>query len=171
VRGRRTLFLVLAVLCVLTATGAAAAGTSTDLRGTWKCCGSGGAGAQTWKINSMSAGGSFSGSGAGGSYTFPISGKVVGSSVTLTTGPYAQLPSYSATFKGTISKSGKTMSGTWTSNESQSGTWTATLTSGGHKPKPAHHAKKKKKKKKKKRHAAKQKHKHHGAKKSSDHHR
>ena len=99
--------------------------------------------------------GTFSGSGAGGPYTFPITGKIVGSSVTLTTGPYAQLPSYSATFSGTVSKSGKTMSGTWTSDESQSGTWTATLTSGGHKPKPGHRGGKKKKKKKPKHHAGK----------------
>ena len=47
----------------------------------------------------------------------------------LTTGPYTQLPSYSATFTGTISANGKTMKGGWTSNHSQSGTWTATRTS------------------------------------------
>jgi PASTA domain len=136
VGGRRLVVFVLVGSFALIAAGVGAARTSTSLRGTWSCCGSGGAGAQTWKISSMSAsGGSFSGSGGGGAYTFPITGELVGRSLTLTTGPYIQLPSYSATFKGTLSKSGKTMSGTWTSNESQSGTWTAKLTSGG--PKPA----------------------------------
>lgn len=174
-RARRIVVFLLAGSFALIAAGVGAARTSTSLRGTWSCCGSGGAGAQTWKINSMSSGGSFSGSGGGGAYTFPITGKIVGSSVTLTTGPYAQLPSYSATFKGTVSKSGKTMSGTWTSNESQSGTWTATLTSGGHKPKPGHRGGKKKKKKKKPKHHAgkktkKKKPKHHAGKKKPGHH-
>jgi hypothetical protein len=50
--------------------------------------------------------------------------------MTLTTGPYNQLPNYSATFKGTISAASNSMSGTWTDNQGQSGTWTSTLTSG-----------------------------------------
>jgi PASTA domain len=106
------------------------ASTTHDLRGIWSCCGSGGAGLQTWKITTMNpASGKFSGSGGGGSITFPITGTASGSSVTLTTGPYTQLPSYTATFTGKVSSTGKTMTGAWKSNQRQSGTWTATQTS------------------------------------------
>jgi hypothetical protein len=126
--GRGTLLIcaVLAVVCApLGSTSAAAAST---VAGTWSCCGSGGASAQTWTI--AESGGGLSGSASDGSGTFaPISGKISGGSVEIVTGPYTTDPGYTATFVGTIS--GETMSGTWKSNASQSGTWTATRTAGG----------------------------------------
>jgi hypothetical protein len=128
-RTRRLLACALAPSCLLILAASGAAATKVNLRGTWRCCGSGGAGAQTWKITSTGTSGSIAGSGGGGSYTFPIKGRVTGHTVTLTTGPYAQLPSYSATFKGTVSARSRSMSGTWTSNVGQSGTWTAVLKS------------------------------------------
>jgi PASTA domain len=115
---------------MLVAAGVTGASAAQDLRGTWSCCGSGGAAAQTWTISSMNlASGSFSGHGAGNAYTFPIKGRVSGSSVTLTTGPYKQLPTYSATFTGKVSGGGARLSGSWKSNESQTGSWTAARTS------------------------------------------
>ena len=122
---------------VLAGAGITAASTSVDLIGTWSCCGSGGAGAQTWKIVSISSSsGALKGSGGGGGETFPITGKASGRSVTLTTGPYRLLPSYSATFTGKVSTSGLTMSGTWKSNQHQSGTWSSKLTTPLKKLKP-----------------------------------
>ena len=133
-RQRMRIWRRLAAACVVMAClslvtpGLTAAKASSDISGSWSCCGAGGAAAQTWKIT-MSPSGTLSGSGGGSPYTYPITGKVTGTSVTLTTGPYTQLPSYSATFTGTISANGRTMTGNWTSNQSQSGTWTATRTS------------------------------------------
>ena len=120
--------------CLLTAgvlLGAAPAGAATvpTAVGTWSCCGSGGAGAQTWVITS--AKGKLSGTGYEGNTPFsPISGSTSGTSVTIVTGPYTSDPGYTATFVGTLSASGTSMSGTWTSNQRQSGTWTATRTAG-----------------------------------------
>jgi hypothetical protein len=64
----------------------------------------------------------------GGSYTWPITGTANGSSITLTTGPYNELPSYIAYFTGTISADSKTITGTWDVNKSDppNGTFTAT---------------------------------------------
>ncbi len=109
--------------------GSAAASTPHDLTGTWSCCGSGGAGAQTWTITSMNKStGAFSGTGKGGCCTFPVKGTANGTSVTLTTGPYEPLTSYSATFTGTISADSKTITGDWDDDASPepSGTFTAT---------------------------------------------
>jgi hypothetical protein len=53
-------------------------------------------------------------------------GSVAGTSVSLTTGPYDQLPDYTATFAGTLSATGDSMSGTWSDTFGQNGTWTAT---------------------------------------------
>lgn len=50
--------------------------------------------------------------------------------MTIVTGPYITDPGYSATFTGTLSASGTSMSGSWKSNVGQSGTWTATRTAG-----------------------------------------
>jgi hypothetical protein len=125
----RARILPAAVLVVISLVVAPAAHASTthDLRGTWNCCGAGGAGEQDWTITSMgTSSGHFSGRGAGGGYHFPVSGTASGNSVTLTTGPYDELPSYTATFTGTISGDSSTMSGSWSSNGGQSGTWTAT---------------------------------------------
>ncbi len=106
----------------------AAAATPT-VSGTWSCCGAGGASAQTFTITQ--SGSSLSGSASAGGEPFsPISGSVSGTSVTIVTGPYTHLPSYTATFVGSISADGETMSGTWSSTASQTGTWTATRTGG-----------------------------------------
>lgn len=122
---------ILAFVCALLLGTASSATASTphDLTGTWSCCGSGGAGSQTWTITSMNkSSGAFSGKGEGGCCTFPVSGTADGSTVTLTTGPYEPLTSYSATFKGTISSDSKTITGEWDDDESPepSGTFTAT---------------------------------------------
>ncbi len=150
-RGLRSLVVCVAAALACCATLGAtsvAAGPASDLVGTWTCCGSGGAGAQTWKISSINASsGSFTGSGGGGGITFPIKGTLSGRSVKLTTGPYTQEPSYTATFTGTVATSGKSMSGGWTSNHSQSGTWTATLSTPLKKLKPKPKPKKPKPKK------------------------
>jgi hypothetical protein len=122
---------VIALLgCLLVfGTAVASATPASSLVGTWSCCGAGGAGAQTWKISTMSASsGAFTGSGGGGGETFPVTGHLTGRSVTLTTGPYKLLTSYSATFTGTLAASAKTISGSWKSTEGQTGTWTARLT-------------------------------------------
>jgi sugar lactone lactonase YvrE len=129
--GRRVpFFAALAFACgLLVAVGGASASTPHDLRGTWSCCGSGGAGSQTWTITEMDkSSGSFSGKGEGGCCTFPVKGTATGDSVTLTTGPYEPLTSYSATFKGTISADSKTITGEWDDDASPdpSGTFTAT---------------------------------------------
>jgi hypothetical protein len=117
---------VLPAIALLALPCAAGASTTHDLRGTWACCGPGGAANQTWTITSMDqSSGVFSGTGGGGSYTFPVTGTADGNAVTFTTGPYDQLPSYSATFTGTISADSKSMAGDW-GNSSQSGTWKAT---------------------------------------------
>lgn len=108
---------------VLSVALASAAG-GTDITGTWTCCGAGGAGAQQWVITDSS--GSLSGSGLEGTSVFAtISGSVSGNSVTIVT-TYTQDVGYVATFVGTVSADGTTMSGSWTSNQHQSGTWTAT---------------------------------------------
>ncbi len=113
-----------AILCALLAPAGAAAAT---IAGTWSCCGSGGASAQTWTI--AEAAGSLSGTASQSTPFSPISGSVSGMSVTIVTGPYTNDPSYTATFVGTIAANGETMSGTWSSNAKQTGTWTATRTS------------------------------------------
>ena len=108
---------------VLSVALASAAG-GTDITGTWTCCGAGGAGAQQWVITDSS--GRPSGSGLEGTSVFAtISGSVSGNSVTIVT-TYTQDVGYVATFVGTVSADGTTMSGSWTSNQHQSGTWTAT---------------------------------------------
>lgn len=113
------------VCALLLGGGQAAASTPHDLTGTWSCCGSGGASAQTWTISAMDkASGNFSGTGLGGSIKMDITGNANGDAVTLTTAYTGS--SYSATFKGTLSADSKTMSGSWESTSSQKGTWTAT---------------------------------------------
>lgn len=121
------------VLLVAMSAGMVLAPSATaapTVTGTWSCCGSGGASAQTWVINE--SGGSLSGTGYNQSNApfTPISGSNSGGSVTIVTGPYDSLPSYTATFVGTIAGGGETMSGTWSSNGGQEGTWSATRTSG-----------------------------------------
>ena len=103
-----------------------AAGT-VNIKGTWNCCGAGGAGAQVWKITSGS--GSIAGVGyvPNSDQVFAtISGDVSGDRVTIITTYNSYAPGYVATFKGLITGDGNTMLGTWTSNWHQSGSWTAT---------------------------------------------
>jgi hypothetical protein len=117
--------MVLAALAIATPAGAS---TPHDLRGTWDCCGSGGAGAQRFVIEAMDmSSGQFSGHAErpDGSTFSPISGTANGDSVSLTTGPYTG-GSYSATFTGAIAADSLSMSGSWQSNNNQNGTWTAT---------------------------------------------
>ena len=99
---------------------------SPDLKGTWSCCSSGGAAAQSFVISSGT--GSIEGvaEGAEGSVFATISGSLTGNQVQIVT-TYNQFDSgYVATFDGTVAAGGNEMSGTWESNEGQSGTWTAT---------------------------------------------
>jgi hypothetical protein len=129
-RSMRRVILLTCVLIALAASGATAA-TTHDLTGTWSCCapGSGGVATQTWTVTSMDkSSGAFSGTGRGGSYTFPITGTAAGDSVTLMTGPYNELRSYSAVFRGTLSADSKTLRGEWDDDASPApdGTFTAT---------------------------------------------
>lgn len=130
-RGVPSLVALVIAWGLLLAVGSASASTTHDLTGTWSCCspGSGGVATQTWTITTMDkASGAFSGTGKGGSYTFPISGTANGDSVTLTTGPYNELKTYTAVFTGTISADSKTISGTWDDDKTPEprGTFTAT---------------------------------------------
>lgn len=112
------------------------ASAQTSISGTWSCCGSGGAGEQTWEINE-SGSGSLSGTGydPGTTTVFAtITGNVSGSNVTITT-TYTSV-SYTATFIGTVSAGSGAMSGTWSDTHNVSGTWTATLTGGATLPTP-----------------------------------
>jgi hypothetical protein len=110
---------------------------AVSISGTWSCCGAGGASAQTFVIRD--SGGSLSGNGvlpSGASFAV-ITGSVSGSSVNIVTTYEASFAAgYVATFVGTVSASGTSMSGTWTSNAGQSGTWTATLSGAPPEPEP-----------------------------------
>ncbi len=111
--------------------GATADATTTtpSVAGSWSCCGAGGAAEQSFAITE--SGGSLSGTASTSAGPFsPISGSISGTSVTIVTGPYTTDPGYTATFLGTLSANGESMSGTWSSNIGQSGTWSATRTSG-----------------------------------------
>lgn len=124
--GRRALVAAVAIACAAVVQPVAApASTTHDLTGVWSCCGSGGAGFQTWTITSMDkSSGAFSGTGAGGSIKMTITGTASGDSVTLVTDYDGS--SYAATFKGTVAADSLSMSGSWESNVGQKGTWTAT---------------------------------------------
>jgi hypothetical protein len=117
-------------MVLLAVAAGAHASTTHDLRGTWDCCGAGGAGAQNFVIQSMDlSSGQFSGEATQNGVRFsPITGTANGDSVSLTTGPYDG-GSYSATFVGTIAAGSRSMSGSWSSNAGQEGTWTATRAS------------------------------------------
>ena len=82
--------------------------------------------------------GSISGEGVNGGRVFAtLSGAVSGDSVRIVTTYTSFDPGYVATFTGTISPDGSTMSGSWESNQNQSGTWTATRAGGSPGPPPA----------------------------------
>lgn len=138
-RGRRALVL-LSLLAGLAAWAAIAlAGTAqatVSIAGTWDCCGAGGAGAQVFDITTGT--GAISGKGLtppDDTVFSKITGSLTGDKVKIVT-TYTVDKGYVATFIGTVAADGRTMSGSWTSNEDQSGTWTATLASGGSAPTP-----------------------------------
>jgi hypothetical protein len=102
------------------------AAQAANVAGTWNCCGSGGSAASVLHITD-------SGSSLGGTAALPsgevfatIGGTLNGSSVKIVETYNSFDPGYVATFVGAVSSDGKTMSGTWTTNEGQSGTWSAT---------------------------------------------
>ncbi|MGO9793997.1 MAG: hypothetical protein ACLP8S_32115 [Solirubrobacteraceae bacterium] len=121
--------------------GVSAASAAPNITGTWTCCGTTStgttqAGAQVFAITESDSG-ALSGSGLTptGSVFSTITGSVSGSTATIvTTYNMNDDPGYVATFTGTISADGSTMSGSWSSTfngqaTGQEGTWTATLTS------------------------------------------
>jgi hypothetical protein len=118
---------VLASLAALAvAAGPTVAATPFDLQGSWDCCGSGGAAPQTWNIATTDLNsGQVIGSGVGGSLTFDIRATANGDQITYSAS-YNELPSYTATWTGTIAANGRSMSGTWSDTNGQSGTWIAT---------------------------------------------
>jgi hypothetical protein len=127
---------------------AAAEGTP-NISGTWSCCGTGTAAVpKTWTITD--SGGVLSGMASDPSATdySPLSGSINGTSVTIVEGPYTSVPSYTATFVGTVSANGESMSGTWSDTFGRKEeTWTAMRTSGPineEEAKKAEEAKKKK---------------------------
>lgn len=108
----------------------AASAATTDLTGTWNCCGNGGAAAQNFIITS--GGGSLAGRAElpGGRVFAAITGSSDGSNVNIVTTYNEFAPGYVAPFVGKLSVDGNMLSGTWSSNRNQSGTWTATRGSG-----------------------------------------
>jgi hypothetical protein len=114
---------VLVALAAMASVSPARAAGTPNISGTWRCCDAGGAGHQRWVITDSS--GKLSGHGGGGGYSWPIRGQIAGSSARIVTGPYKQVPSYTATFRGTVSASNTLVNGTWTSTWGQSGTFTA----------------------------------------------
>ena len=107
--------------------GSVPASAAVDIAGTWRCCGAGGASPQNWLITSGT--GSLHGTAElpSGQKFATISGSITGNGVHLV---LTYLKSFSAgyvaTFNGTVSPDGNTMSGPWTSNTGQAGTLTAT---------------------------------------------
>jgi hypothetical protein len=114
-----TALLVLIAFAGVSARADAAQKVNNPYNGTWQCCGAGGAGQQEWVINGNSGEGIAPGgtefATIAASYNYPLAQIVT----TYTAS------SYVATFNGSISADGDTMTGTWTSNAGQSGTWTA----------------------------------------------
>jgi hypothetical protein len=118
---------VVGVYLVPAGAGPLAAATKYDIAGKWSCCGTGGAGAQDFVITSGSAA-------LAGTDTYPsggvfakISGTLTGGTVKIVTAYTGS--SYVATFSGTRSPGGNTMSGQWAAGATK-GTWTAVRVSG-----------------------------------------
>jgi hypothetical protein len=114
---RRILLASLVALAIVPTTASADA----SLAGTWSCCGAGGAGGQTWTLR-----GDGKGDGSGNGLSWPMTWSNAGGAVTIVTGPYRTLPAYTATFTGTLSADGKTITGTWSDTYGQHGEFTAT---------------------------------------------
>jgi hypothetical protein len=125
-RGRAAAAIAISALAMLAfAALPLQARTTASLKGSWSCCGPGGAGAQIFVITSTT-------SVLHGRATFPsgvvfakITGSIHGRAVRIVTTYNGSAPGYVAVFTGTLASSGKKMSGSWKSNRSQSGTWTA----------------------------------------------
>lgn len=111
----------IAIAIVFGVSGSASA--ASDLSGTWTCCGAGGAAAQIFEISSGVSGVAKL---PGGQVFATITGSGGGGKVTIVTTYNSFAPGYVATFVGTLSKDGSTITGSWTSNRGQSGTFTAT---------------------------------------------
>lgn len=121
---RRAIVLA-AVACAWLVLGAPAGSAAPKgLDGTWECCGAGGAAAQVFEIE----GGAGVARLPGGQVFAAIkaSGGTPGGSVTIVTTYNDFAPGYVATFVGTLSQDGGTITGSWTSNRGQEGTFTAT---------------------------------------------
>lgn len=103
-RGGLAALVTILMLAVPAGTASAA---ELDVRGTWNCC-SGSTnplvGTQTWVITGEDlTTGQWTGWGYGGSYTWPMTGQVQGSTMTWNVPYYNELRSYSAQGTGTIS--------------------------------------------------------------------
>jgi hypothetical protein len=118
---------IVASIVVVAALGVAGAveAANVDIAGSWNCCGSGGAAANVMQITDV--GGKLGGKAVSPSGTVfaAISGTVSGSHVTIVDTYNSFDPGYVGTFVGKVSGDGRSMSGTWSSNQGQSGTWSA----------------------------------------------
>jgi hypothetical protein len=127
VRRRCAVAVVVVAVTAFALVGSAQTGAQTDITGTWNCCGTGGAAPETLIFTSGS--GSLGGTAKlpSGTVFATIGGSITGNSVNIVvTYKNSFDPGYFATFKGTVSTDGQSMSGTWKSNQGQSGTWRAT---------------------------------------------
>ncbi len=92
---------------------AASAAPGADIRGTWSCVPTAG-GTCTFTIDAVDpATGAITGTGAGNGYTWAVTGTLNGLSLSMTHGPYAELPSYTAVFTAEVSADGGSMQGTY----------------------------------------------------------
>ena len=109
---------------------------ATDITGTWRCCGAGGAAAQDFIITSGK--GALAGRAQlpSGKVFASITGSASGNAVTITTTYNSFAPGYVAVLVGTLSSNGNAITGTWKDNRGQVGTFTATRV-GKPAPKPA----------------------------------
>jgi len=138
-RGRRTWWLLGLVAALAASASFALSGAAqadVDITGTWDCCGAtGGASPQNFVITKGT--GSLAGKAvspsSGGKFA-TITGNLSGDKVKIVT-TYTSV-TYVATFVGTVSSDGRTMSGTWTGPGGQAGKWKATLASGPSTPTP-----------------------------------
>ncbi|MEZ5099198.1 MAG: hypothetical protein R3C15_05230 [Thermoleophilia bacterium] len=116
--------MLFAALLVALVARPGSASAASDLTGTWACCGDGGAAAQVFEITG--GGGVAKLPGGQVFATITASGGTPGGAVTIVTTYNDFAPGYVATFAGTLSDDGGTITGSWNSNRGQSGTFTAT---------------------------------------------
>ncbi len=116
--GRLLLLWAVCISTLALSAASASASTTFDVRGAWHVYGEL---AQTEEITQMNLEtGEFSGHGGEGQETWPVKGTVSGSSVTMTLGPYADLPAETATFTATLTPDGNTMTGAYSDNAGHS---------------------------------------------------